>query len=68
MGGADCLSRVLDTYSCQRKSLKWYRKIAELFLDVSIYNWVWKGIGTGLQLRLERDWATGGEAREWVIN
>ena len=38
MGGVDNLSRVLDPYCCQRKSLKWYRKIAELFLDVSIYN------------------------------
>ena len=38
MGGIDNLSRVLDPYSYQRKSLKWYRKIAELFLDVSIYN------------------------------
>ena len=31
MGGVDNLSRVLDPYSCQRKSLKWYRKLAELF-------------------------------------
>ena len=38
MDGVDNLSRVLDPYSCQRKLLKWYRKIAEGYLDVSIYN------------------------------
>ena len=59
MGGVDNLSRVLDPYSCQRKSLKWYRKIAELFLDVSIYNsfLVWRELNdskdTHLNFRLK---------------
>ena len=38
MGGVDTLSRNLDPYSCQRKTLKWYRKLAELFIDITIYN------------------------------
>ena len=59
MGGVDNLSRVLDPYSCQRKSLKWYRKITELFLDVSIYNSfvVWRELNdskdTHLNFRLK---------------
>lgn len=44
MGGVDTLSRVLIPYSCQRKGVKWYRKLAELFLDICIYNsfCIWK--------------------------
>lgn len=44
MGGVDTLSRVIIPYSIQRKGLKWYRKIGELFLDFAIYNSfvVWK--------------------------
>ena len=38
MGGVDNLSRVIDPYSVQRKSLKWYRKLAELFIDFAVYN------------------------------
>ena len=38
MGGVDLLSRVLISYSCQMRGLKWYRKLAELFLDVTLYN------------------------------
>ena len=38
MGGVDTLSRVIKPYSLQRKGLKWYRKIGELFFDVTIYN------------------------------
>ena len=44
MGGVDTLSRVLNPYSTQRKGIKWYRKLAELFVDICIYNGfiVWK--------------------------
>lgn len=38
MGGVDTLSRVLIPYSSQRKGIKWYRKLAELFLDICVYN------------------------------
>ena len=38
MGGIDLLSRVLIPYSCQMRGVKWYRKLVELFLDVSVYN------------------------------
>ena len=46
MGGVDTLSRVITPYSVQRKGLKWYRKIGELFFDVCIYNSyvVWKKV------------------------
>ena len=54
MGGVDNLSIVLDPYSCQRKSLKWYRKIAELFLGVSIYNSfvVWRELNDSIYTHL----------------
>ena len=44
MGGVDTLSRVCIPYSIQRKGLKWYRKLAELFIEFCIYNSyiVWK--------------------------
>ena len=39
MGGVGNFSRILNPYSCQRKSLKWYpRKLTELFFDICIYN------------------------------
>ena len=38
MGGVDLLSRVIIPYSVQRKGVKWYRKIAELFVDAAVYN------------------------------
>ena len=38
MGGVDTLSRVLIPYSSQRRGIKWYRKIAELFVDICVYN------------------------------
>ena len=38
MGGVDNLSCVIIPYSIQRKGLKWYRKIGELFLELAIYN------------------------------
>ena len=38
MGGVDLLSRVLKPYITQRRGIKWFRKIAELLLDMSIYN------------------------------
>jgi len=38
MGGVDTLSRVIIPFSVQRKGLKWYRKLAELFIDISVYN------------------------------
>ena len=56
MGGVDTLSRVINPYSIQLKGLKWYRKVAELFIDVSIYNAfvIWQnlnGVGTHLDFR-----------------
>ena len=38
MGGVDNLSRVIVPYCIQRKGLKWYSKIAELFLEIAVYN------------------------------
>lgn len=38
MGGVDLVSRVLIPYSSQRRGVKWYRKLAELFIDISVYN------------------------------
>jgi len=38
MGGVDLLSWVLIPYSSQRHGVKWYRKLEELLLDVSVYN------------------------------
>ena len=38
MGGVDTLSRVLNPYSIQRKGIKWYRKLWELFVDIAVYN------------------------------
>ena len=38
MGGVDLLSRVIISYNSQRRGLKWYRKLAELFFEVSVYN------------------------------
>ena len=57
MGGVDTLSRVINPYSIQLKGLKWYRKVAELFIDISIYNSfvIWQNlngvIGTHLDFR-----------------
>ena len=54
MGGVDNLCRVMDPYSCQRKTLKWYRKIAELFIDISIFNAyvVWKELNSSNETHL----------------
>ena len=38
MGGVDLLSRVLIPYSSHQRGVKWYRKMAELLLDISVYN------------------------------
>ena len=38
MGGVDTLSRVFIPYSSQQRGIKWYRKIAELFVDICVYN------------------------------
>ena len=38
MGGVDNLSRCVIPYSVQRRGLKWYRKIAELFIEISVFN------------------------------
>ena len=38
VGGVDLLSRVLIPYSTQQWGIKWYRKIGELMLDISVYN------------------------------
>ena len=38
MGSVDLVSQVLVPYSSQRRGIKWHRKIAELYLDISVYN------------------------------
>ena len=38
MGGVDLVDRVLISYSSQRQGVKWYRKLAELYIDIAIYN------------------------------
>ena len=38
MGGVDTLSRVIVPYMCQRRGVKWYRKLAKLFLEICVYN------------------------------
>ena len=36
MGGVDLVSLVLIPYSSQRRGVKWYRKLAELYIDVAV--------------------------------
>ena len=52
MGGVDTLSRVINPYLIQRKGLKWYRKIAELFIDICIYNSfvLWQKLNNNINL------------------
>lgn len=38
MGGVDLLSRVVIPYSCQRRVVKWYRRLGEPFIDIAMYN------------------------------
>ena len=38
MGGVDLVSRVIIPYNSQRRRVKWYRKLAELFIEVSVYH------------------------------
>ena len=38
MGGVDLVSRVLIPYSSQRRGVNWYRKLAELYIDIAVYN------------------------------
>ena len=49
MGGVDTLSRVIIPYNSQRRGLKWYRKLAELFIEISCYNSfiLWKKLNPG---------------------
>ena len=50
MGGVDNLSRNLDPYRCQRITLKWYRKVADL---LSTYSYViWKGLNSSRESHL----------------
>ena len=46
MGGVENLSRVLVPNGLARRGVKWYRKLAEVFIDFAIYNSfiVWKKI------------------------
>jgi hypothetical protein len=59
MRGVDNVSRVVIPYSIHRKGLKWYRKIAELFIELAVYNahTLWKlsnGFNkTQLQFRMD---------------
>ena len=55
MGGVDLLSRVIVPYSIQQKGgNKWYRKIAELFIELSVYNafFVWKKLNNSTKTQL----------------
>ena len=38
MGGVDLVSLVLIPYLSQRQGVKWYHKLAELYIDVAVYN------------------------------
>ena len=38
MGGVDLVSQVLIPYSSQGQGVKWYRKLAELYIDIIVYN------------------------------
>ena len=38
MGGVDLVSRVLIPHAVQHRGVKWYRKLAELLIDICIYN------------------------------
>ena len=38
MSGVDLVSWVMIPYSSLRREVKWYKKIAELHLDISVYN------------------------------
>lgn len=59
MGGVDNLSRLLVPYALARKGIKWYRKLAEVFIDFATYNSyiIWKQLNnskhTNLQFRLQ---------------
>ena len=55
MGGVDLLSRVTVPYSSQQKGgNKWYRKIAELFIELSVHNAfiVWKKLNNSTKTQL----------------
>ena len=55
MGGVDLLSRVIVPYPIQLKGAnRWYRKIAELFIELSIYNVfiVWKKLNNSTKTQL----------------
>ena len=38
MGGVNNLSRVINPYNMQCKGRKWYRKLAEPFIKIVVYN------------------------------
>ena len=38
MGRVGLVSRVLIPYSSQRQGVKWYRTLAELYIDIAVYN------------------------------
>lgn len=46
IGGVDNLSRVIVLFALARKGVKWYRRIAEVFMDFSVFNAyiVWKNL------------------------
>ena len=55
MGGVDLLSRAIVPYPIQLKGAnRWYRKIAELFIELSIYNAfiVWKKLNNSTKTQL----------------
>ena len=55
MGGVDLLSRVIVPYPIQLKGTnRWYRKIAELFIELSIYNAfiLWKKLNNSTKTQL----------------
>ena len=38
MGSVDLVGRVIIPYNSQRRGFKWYRKLAELFIELFVYN------------------------------
>ena len=49
------LSRVINPYSIQLKGLMWYRKVAELFIDIPVYNSlvIWQNLNGDVDTHLQ---------------
>lgn len=59
MGGEEKLTRVINLYNMQRKGSKWHSKLAELSIDIAVYNpfILWKQINNPNidQLQFQQD-------------